>query len=72
MSIDEQKDLALGDDDAENVVGGTKKKAKKVQKVSNPARSTGHAGPNVNVQFPTNPVEQPAQDPAEYGVDSDT
>ncbi len=51
MSIegDAQKDLALSSEDADNVVGGVKKKAKAKQAVH---QAVGHAGPNINIQGP--------------------
>jgi hypothetical protein len=52
---DAQKDLALNPEDAENVVGGVKKKAKKAKHVAHKAAS--HAGPNINIQTPTTPTE---------------
>src|SRR3954464_12645248 len=69
VSMDEQKDLSISEDDAEDVVGGKKKAQDK--KVSNATHSTGHSKPMINIQGPTNPVESPAQDPSEYGVESD-
>ena len=52
MSIDSDatKDLALTDEDAEGVVGGTKKK-----KVGHKSPA-GHAGQNINVQFAVPPT----------------
>src|SRR3954470_22861268 len=68
VSMDEQKDLSISEDDAEDVVGG-KKKAQK--QVSNQKHSEGHSKPMINIQGPTNPTEMPAQDPSEHGVDKE-
>jgi hypothetical protein len=46
---DAQRDLALNPEDAENVVGGLKKKAAKKAAVH---QAVGHAGPNINIQGP--------------------
>ena len=70
MTMDEQNDLSLSEDEAENVVGGKKKAEKK--KFSNPQHSTGHSKPMINIQGPTNPVEQQPDDPAEYGLDPES
>ena len=54
MSIDSEanKDLALNDEDAESVVGGTKKKAAKPAhtQVTHHAAASGHSLPPINVQ----------------------
>ncbi len=61
MSIeaDAQKDLALNPEDAENVVGGVKKKAKAKHAVH---KAAGHAGSNINLQYPTTPEVQASTD----------
>ena len=65
MDIDAEarEDLALDDADAENVIGGSKKKA---HKVSNPAHSVGHSLPPIISQGV--PMPTAASDP---GVSSD-
>jgi hypothetical protein len=49
IEADAQKDLALNPEDAENVIGGVKKKAHKKAAVHHAA---AHAGPNINIQGP--------------------
>jgi len=72
VTMDEQNDLSLSEDEAENVVGGKKKSQKhETKKFSNPQTSVGHSKPMINIQGPTNPVEQQPEDPAEYGLDPD-
>jgi hypothetical protein len=59
-SDDTTKDLALDDGDAENILGGTRKKVAKpaAKKVSNPQHSTGHSLPSITIQAPMTPVEE--------------
>jgi hypothetical protein len=52
---DAQKDLALNPEDAENVVGGVKKKKAKKAAKHAVHKAAGHAGPNINIQTPMTP-----------------
>jgi hypothetical protein len=69
IESESQKDLSLNDADAENVVGGFKKKAKK--------KAVQHAGAGpkyINVQSPVVATEQVPSDECDpdYGADGGT
>ena len=68
IESESQKDLSLNDADAENVVGGQKKK-KKVHKV---AQHAGAAGPRyINIQGPVVATEQVPNDDCDPGYGDD-
>jgi hypothetical protein len=54
MESEAQKDLELNSEDAESVVGGTKKTAKK----SASHKAAGHSLPPIIVHVPTTPVAE--------------
>ena len=63
IETDAQKDLELNSEDAENVAGGVKKKAKQAVH-----KAVGHAGPNINILGPVTStpfVDNSDCDPAE-------
>ena len=62
IEADAQKDLALNTEDAENVVGGARKKA---HKKAAPHKAAGHSLPTINIQTPLGPgsVDDTTYDP---------